>query len=75
MVKITKQEKLDLIAELEIEALLHKLKNPETLTASELAVVRKFMKDNYLITDRSTKGMGELKERFEKIPEFDDMVQ
>lgn len=75
LVKQTKQQKLDRIAELEIDAILHKLENPETLTASELAVVRKFMKDNYLIIDHSTKGMSELKERFEEIPEFDDLVQ
>nr|DAN67034.1 MAG TPA: hypothetical protein [Caudoviricetes sp.] len=63
---------LDLIAELEVDALLEGL-HDEDLRKSPafLEKVRKFLKENRLITQPQTQGVQELEKEVHHIPDFD----
>lgn len=65
---------LNLIAELEVSALLDGLQDPEIRkNPSFLEKVRKFMKDNQLVTTPETNNVKKLQEKAEEIPIFDDI--
>lgn len=67
---------LDEIAELEVQALLEGLKDPEKRTnPAFLDKVRKFLKDNNMETTPETPGMAQLKRQvIDDIPVFSDTV-
>lgn len=74
MVKKIDPRLLDDIAELEVEAILEGLQDPELRkNPSFLEKVRKFMQQNRLVTTPETPGMQRIKRETEDIPEFDDM--
>lgn len=69
-----KQETLDLLASLEVDALLEGLQDPEVRrNPSFLEKVRKFLKDNQLLTTPETNNVKRLQEKSEEIPIFDDL--
>ena len=69
-----KQETLDLLASLEVDALLEGLQDPEVRrNPSFLEKVRKFLKDNQLLTTPETNNVKRLQEKAEEIPIFDDL--
>nr|WP_320145654.1 hypothetical protein [uncultured Anaeromusa sp.] len=66
------QETLDTLAELEVEALLEGMNDPSNRgNPAFLGAVRRFLKDNKLITQPETPGMAAVKKRTEEVPEFD----
>lgn len=73
MVKV-KEELVDQIAELEVQALLTALKDPAMRTdPSILARVRNFLKDNKLVTTPETPGVQQIqKATTVDIPDFDE---
>lgn len=73
MVKV-KEELVDQIAELEVQALLTALKDPAMRTdPSILARVRSFLKDNKLVTTPETPGVQQIqKATTVDIPDFDE---
>lgn len=73
MVKV-KEELVDQIAELEVQALLMALKDPALRTdPSILARVRNFLKDNKLVTTPETPGVQQIqKATTVDIPNFDE---
>lgn len=66
------QELLDKLAELEVDALLDGL-NDEDLRKNPafLEKVRKFLKENKLVTTPETPGVQPLKRNVNEIPDFD----
>lgn len=69
-----KQETLDLLASLEVDALLEGLQDPEVRrNPSFLEKVRKFLKDNQLLTTPETNNVKRLQDKAEEIPIFDDL--
>ena len=74
MVKVD-PELLNELAELELQALLEGLQDPELRrNPSFLEKVRKFMKDNRLETTPDTPGVQQLQKAAEKLPVFDNEV-
>ena len=71
------QETLDLLAQLEVNALLEGLKDPEIRrNPSFLEKVRKFLKDNQLMTTPETPGVKKIQHHVvEEIPIFDDLKE
>lgn len=70
MTKI-KQEKLDELAELEVQAYEEGLRDVELKrNPSFLEKVRKFLKDNDLKIAPETPGVQEIKDMSEELPEF-----
>ena len=64
---------LDELAELEVNALLVGMRDPETMTnPAFLEKVRKFLQQNKLVTTPQTPGIIEVRKEFEKIPIFDN---
>jgi len=68
-----KQEKLDTLAELEIDALIAGLRDPETKkNAAFCAAVRRFLKDNGLKTTPETPGVSKIVQQADRIPDLED---
>ena len=68
------QEMLDLLASLEVDALLEGLQDPEVRrNPSFLEKVRKFLKDNQLITTPETRNVKQVQKEVEDIPIFNDL--
>ena len=68
------QKLLDLLASLEVDALLEGLQDPEIRkNPSFLEKVRKFLKDNQLVTTPETNNVKRLQKEVEEIPIFDDL--
>lgn len=69
-------KKLDLIAELEVEAILEGLNDPEVkLNPSFLKSVRLFLSQNNLRTDPKTPGVQKVVQDVSNIPDFEDLEQ
>ncbi|SHJ96425.1 hypothetical protein [Propionispora hippei] len=65
---------LDLLAKLEVDALLEGLQDPEMRrNPSFLEKVRKFLKENQLRTSPETPGVKKIQQSAEDIPIFDDL--
>lgn len=63
---------LDEIAELEVQAIKEGLENPELRkNPAFLEKVRKFMKDNNLVTQPETPGVKDIQKSTEVLPTFD----
>ncbi|GBG55147.1 hypothetical protein SPFL3102_03591 [Sporomusaceae bacterium FL31] len=63
---------LDQMAQLEVDALLEGLNDPELKkNPSFLEKVRKFLKENKLVTTPETPGVSKVKQTVEEIPDFD----
>ena len=74
MTKIDK-ELIDTIAQLEVNALLEGLKDPELQrNPSFLEKVRKFLQQNQLTTQPDTIGVNEIKKLTTEIPIFKDGI-
>lgn len=70
------QKTLDLVAKLEVEALLEGLQNEELRkNPSFLEKVRKFLKDNRLQTTPETPGVQQVQQTMEEIPIFEDLEE
>ena len=68
------QKMLDLLASLEVDALLKGLQDPKMRkNPSFLEKVRKFLKDNQLVTTPETNNVKWLQKEVEEIPIFDDL--
>lgn len=68
------QKMLDLLASLEVDALLEGLQDPKIRkNPSFLEKVRKFLKDNQLVTTPETNNVKRLQKEVEEIPIFDDL--
>lgn len=68
------QELLDEIAELEVEALLEGLRDPDLkANPAFLDKVRKFLIQNKLTTDPKTPGVSKVVQDASQIPEFEDL--
>lgn len=68
------QKTLDLLASLEVNALLEGLQDPEIRkNPSFLEKVRKFLKDNQLITTPETRNVKQVQKEVEDIPIFNDL--
>ena len=68
------QKLLDLLASLEVDALLKGLQDPKLRkNPSFLEKVRKFLKDNQLVTTPETNNVKRLQKEVEEIPIFDDL--
>lgn len=66
---------IDEIAQLEVEALLEGLKDPEMRrNPAFLEKVRKFLNQNKLQTTPETDGVAEMQKITEEIPEFPKVV-
>lgn len=66
---------IDEIAQLEVEALLEGLKDPDMRrNPAFLEKVRKFLNQNKLQTTPETDGMSEMQKVVEDIPEFPKVV-
>ena len=66
---------IDEIAQLEVEALLEGLKDPEMKrNPAFLEKVRKFLNQNKLQTTPETDGVAEMQKITEEIPEFPKVV-
>ena len=64
---------LDELAELEVNALLVGMRDPEIMTnPAFLEKVRKFLQQNKLVTTPQTPGIIEVRKEYEKIPIFDN---
>lgn len=71
-----KQELVDQIAELEVNALLEGLQDPELRNnPAFLDKVRKFLKDNDLKTTPETPGVRRVVHATEQLPTFDDIQE
>ena len=71
MVKV-KEELIDDIAQLEVQALIEALKDPELRKdPSILARARSFLKDNKMMTTPETPCVQEIKKATMAIPDFD----
>lgn len=67
------QKTLDLLARLEVDALLEGLNHPEVRrNPAFLEKVRKFLKDNKLATTPETPGVKQVKQKADEIPIFND---
>lgn len=67
------EKTLDLLAQLEVDALLEGLNDPEVRkNPSFLEKVRKFLKDNKLATTPETPGVKQVKQKADEIPVFPD---
>lgn len=67
---------LDLLAKLEVDALLEGLQDPEMRrNPSFLEKVRKFLKENQLRTSPETPGVKKIQQNVEDIPIFDDLEE
>lgn len=74
MTKIDK-ELIDTMAQLEVNALLEGLKDPELRrNPAFLEKVRKFLQQNQLTTQPDTIGVNEIKKLTTKIPVFKDGI-
>lgn len=76
MVKMTKlnEKTLDLIATLEVDALLEGLQDEEVRkNPAFLEKVRKFLQQNKLITQAETPGVSKIQQESTSIPVFDDI--
>lgn len=74
MVKV-RTELLDEIGQLEVQALLEGLKDPELRrNPAFLEKVRKFLQQNNFKTTDETDGVSELKKNTESIPIFENEV-
>ena len=74
MVKVN-PELLDAIGQLEVEALLEGLKDPELRrNPAFLEKVRKFLQQNNFKTTDETDGVADIKKNVERIPIFDNEV-
>ena len=76
MVKMTKlnEKTLDLIATLEVDALLEGLQDEEVRkNPAFLEKVRKFLQQNKLITQAETPGVSKIQQESNSIPVFDDI--
>lgn len=68
-------ELLDIIAELEVQALLEGLRDPEKRTnPAFLEKVRKFLQQNQLTTTPETEGINKIKKLTTTIPTFNNEV-
>lgn len=68
-------ELLDTIAELEVQALLEGLRDPEKRTnPAFLEKVRKFLQQNQLTTTPETEGINKIKKLTTTIPTFNNEV-
>lgn len=66
------QKVLDELAELEVDALLDGLNDPDLRkNPSFLEKVRKFLQQNRLVTTPETPGVQKIKREVEDIPDFD----
>ena len=66
------QKLLDEIAELEVQAILDGLKDPDLRKSPAfLEKVRKFLTNNKLVTDPTTPKFHEVKREVHNIPDFD----
>ncbi|PWM76687.1 MAG: hypothetical protein DBY32_11210 [Phascolarctobacterium sp.] len=73
MVKI-KQDLVDKIAEMEVDALIEGLHDPELRrNPAFLEKVRKFLAQNNLKTTPETPGVAQLQKVTEEIPTFEDL--
>lgn len=71
MVKV-KEELIDRLAQLEIDALIEALDDPELRKdPAILARARTFLKDNKMLTQPETPGVAEIKKATMEIPNFD----
>lgn len=71
MVRV-KEELIDKLAQLEINALIEALQDPELCKDPQiLARARTFLKDNKMVTQPETPGVSEIKKATMKIPDFD----
>ena len=67
---------LDLLAKLEVDALLEGLQDPEMRrNPSFLEKVRKFLKENRLRTSPETPGIKKIQQNVEDIPIFNDIEE
>lgn len=67
---------LDFLAELEVNALLEGLQDPELRkNPSFLEKVRKFLKENQLRTSPETPGVKKIQQSMEDIPIFNDIEE
>lgn len=74
MVKVS-EELIDKLAQMEVDALLDALKDPELRKdPSVLARVRSFLKDNKMVTTPETPGVAKIKKATMEIPYFDNEV-
>lgn len=72
MVKVN-QELVDKIAELEVDALIKALEDPELRKdPAILARARTFLKDNKLVTTPETPGVAQIRRNTIEIPNFVD---
>lgn len=66
-----KQETLDKLAKLEVQALLDGLNDPEMMkNPAFLAKVRQFLKDNDVVITMETEGMDKLIQDVNNIPDL-----
>ena len=64
---------VDLLAELEVEALLEGLQNPDLRkNPAFLEKVRKFLKENHLRTTPETPGIKQIQNNITDLPTFSD---
>ena len=71
MVKV-KEELIDKLAQLEINALIEALDDPELRKdPSILARARTFLKDNKMLTQPETPGIADIKKATMQMPDFD----
>jgi hypothetical protein len=67
------EKKLDEIAELEVEVLKEGLKDDELRKSPAfLTAVRRFLKENKLVTTPETPGVTQIRHQMEDIPDFDE---
>lgn len=67
-----KQEVLDRVAELEVQALVEGLEDPELRrNPAFLEKVRKFLAQNKLVTTPETDGVAKVKRHAQEIPVFE----
>ena len=68
-----KNKDVDLLAELEVEALLEGLKNPDLRkNPAFLEKVRKFLKENHFKTTPETPGIKQIQNSITDLPTFPD---
>lgn len=71
MVRV-KEELIDKLAQLEINALIEALQDPVLCKDPQiLARARTFLKDNKMVTQPETPGVNEIKKATMQIPDFD----
>ena len=70
---VINQDILDKLAQLEVDALLKGLNDQKLRNnPSFLEKVRKFLKDNKLVTTPETPGVSKIRNKTSEIPVFDD---